>query len=161
MDKLARVHNISLILHKIMNLNEYLVVLDRYKEDIILLGSICDEGSKKWDQIHFPEDLQNIIKKPNYREGLSLIWDAKTNTIQCNTDTSTECEYSTGELKLFVRSEGFTSQISKGISKFVINDIEFIYEKRGLNLIILSHQGYILDIFNVDTYSDSSIHIVR
>ncbi len=61
-----------------------------------------------------------------------------------------------------ILSTGYNELDQTSRSEILVNNIDFSMNKRGINVIVIDNRyGKVVDSFNVDTYADSSLKMIR
>jgi hypothetical protein len=149
-------------LKNINNLNEYFSKLKEInKNNILILISIQDEGTSQF--IHFKESFKNFSLmdlSDKFRHSYLAIFtsDGKIYNEALN-NLRVEKSIPFGKNSIEVISAGFESG---NISSIRINGTEYSKNRRGLNIVVFDTEtSEVVDSFNVDTYEDSELKIIR
>ena len=155
-------------LKKANNFNEYLKNLWRWKDEVVLMMAIKDDGSVYWDKIKFPSFIRKSGKKPSFRNGYVYIKDFSEDCVlEQIGKTYAEQLYEGQEVKCLIKSQ-VRMQGEKPGFEMVITPQGWPNIKisknghRGLNVAVYSKKcRRVVDSFSVDTFADKNLKIDR
>ena len=144
-----------------MKAQQYFRCLSEVKEQYTILISAKDECSKLINK--FIEISELPITSMKWRESyIAVIVDGKNFYEKTSNEKITQEVHIEAVNKICVTmvSEGY--RFNKEESRILINNIDYSMNLRGLNFVVIDNKsGYVVDMFNIDTYQDNMFSINR
>ena len=145
---------------KLYYAEDFNTILNVISNFSIILLSISDEGSSKWDLIRFPDWIREKLPKPGFRSGYSAIIDTSSKMVMCKAESGS-LSADICNTHFVVTSQGYSEgKICE--STFTIDGETYSSRARGLNVLIYSsNYEDALYLCTVDTFIDSTLSIKR